>query len=56
VQPLSVLGERAKHDDVIDVAVVEGAIRRGDAVVTSDAGHVRKIAAAAGATMWIEPI
>lgn len=64
VEPLSgalakdagVLAGRAKHDDVVDVTVVEGAIRRADAVVTSDAGHVRKIAAAAGVTIWIEPV
>lgn len=64
VEPLSealakdvgVLAGRARHDDVVDVTVVEGAIRRGDAVVTSDAGHVRKIAAAAGATIWVEPV
>jgi hypothetical protein len=64
VEPLSealakdvgVLAGRAKHDDVADVAVVEGAVRRGDAVVTSDAGHVRKIAAAAGVTIWIEQV
>jgi hypothetical protein len=53
---VGVLAGRAKHDDVVDVAVVEGAVRRGDAVVTSDAGHVRKIAAAAGVTIWIEPV
>ena len=47
---------KAKHDDVVDVVVVEGAIRRGDAVVTSDAGHVRKIAAAAGVTVWVEQV
>jgi hypothetical protein len=53
---VGVLAGKAKHDDVVDVAVVAGAIRRGDAVVTSDPGHVRKIAAAAGATVWIEPV
>lgn len=64
VEPLSeemaksvgVLAGRAKHEDVVDVAVVEGAIRRGDAVVTSDAGHVRKVAAAAGVTIRIEAV
>jgi len=60
VEPLGedvgVLAGKAKHDDVVDVVVVEGAIRRGDAVVTSDAGHVRKIAAAAGVTVWIEQV
>jgi hypothetical protein len=33
---------------VVDVAVVEGAIRRGDAVVTSDTGHIRSIAHVTG--------
>jgi predicted nucleic acid-binding protein len=64
IEPLSeeqardvgVLAGKAKHDDVVDVAVVEGAIRRGDAVVTSDAGHVRKIAAAADAAVWVEQV
>jgi hypothetical protein len=64
VEPLSeeqakdvgVLAGRAQHDDVVDVAVVEGAIRRGDAVVTSDAGHVRKVAAAAGASVRVEQV
>jgi hypothetical protein len=36
--------------------VVEGAIRRGDGVVTSDAGHIRKIAEAAGSTLRIASI
>ena len=53
---VGVLAGKAKHDDVVDVVVVEGAIRRGDAVVTSDAGHVRKIAAAAGVTVWVEQV
>ncbi len=53
---VGVLAGKAEHDDVVDVAVVEGAIRRGDAVVTSDAGHIRKIAAVAGATVWIEQV
>ena len=39
-----VLAAQSGHDDVVDTAVVEGAIRRGDAVVTSDLGHIRKIA------------
>ncbi len=44
------------HDDIVDVTVVEGAIRRGDGVVTSDAGHIRKIAQAAGSTLRIASI
>jgi hypothetical protein len=31
-------------------------MRRGDAVVTSGAPHIRKIAAAAGRTLWIESV
>lgn len=44
---VGVLAGRAGHEDVIDVTVVEGAARRGDAVVTSDEDHIHKIAEAA---------
>ena len=44
------------HDDVVDAAVVESAIRRGDAVVTADAEHIRMVAEAAGMDLWIEPV
>lgn len=40
---VGVLAGKARHDDVVDLAVVEGAIRRGDAVVTSDADHIQRI-------------
>jgi hypothetical protein len=53
---IGILAGKSSHDDVVDVAVVEGAMRRGDAVVTSDAPHIRKIAAAAGRTLWIESV
>jgi hypothetical protein len=53
---VGILAGEAGHDDIVDVAVVEGAIRRGDAVVTSDAPHIRKIAAHAGITLWIETV
>lgn len=33
--------------DIVDVAVVEGAARRGDAVVTSNRGHIEQVADAA---------
>jgi hypothetical protein len=46
----------APQAGLVDVAVVEGAIRRGDGVVTSDARHIRKIAAAARSTLRIESI
>jgi len=35
---------------------VEGAFRRGDGVVTSDAGHIRKVAAGAGTALRIYAI
>jgi hypothetical protein len=44
------------HDDIVDVTVVEGAIRRGDAVVTSDVRHIHKIAQAAGNPLRIASI
>jgi hypothetical protein len=50
------LAGKSGHDDVVDVAVVEGAIRRGDAVVTSDAGHIRNIAVVAGTDLRIVPV
>ena len=42
------LAAMARHDDVVDVVVVEGALRRKDAVVTSDEADIRRIASAAG--------
>ncbi|HVW28802.1 MAG TPA: hypothetical protein VHC69_25730 [Polyangiaceae bacterium] len=42
------LASRSRHDDIVDLTVVEGALRRGDAVVTSDPEDVQRIAAAAG--------
>ena len=53
---VGILAGESGHDDIVDVAVVEGAIRRGDGVVTSDAGHIRAIAEAAGSTLRIASI
>jgi len=53
---VGVLAGKAGHDDIVDVAVVEGAIRRGDAVVTSNLAHIRKVAEAADAGLRIESI
>lgn len=50
---VGVLAGKAKHDDIVDLAVAEGAIRRGDAVVTSDDEHIRRIADAARADLRI---
>ena len=38
------LSARSGHGDVVDVSVVEGAIRRRHAVVTSNKAHIQKIA------------
>jgi hypothetical protein len=43
---VGVLAGEAGHDDVVDVAVVEGALRRDDAILTSNRTHIEKIAAA----------
>ncbi|MGH8906110.1 MAG: PIN domain-containing protein [Egibacteraceae bacterium] len=53
---VGVLAGRAAHHDVVDVTVVEGAIRRGDAVVTSNEDHIRRIADAARARLRIERV
>lgn len=53
---VGVLAGKADHDDIVDVTVVEGAIRRGDAVVTSNEDHIRHIADAVQVRLRIEPI
>jgi len=53
---VGVLAGRSDHDDVVDVAVVEGADRRRDAIVTSNDAHIRRIADAARARLRIEYI
>jgi hypothetical protein len=51
------LAGRAAHDDIVDVAVVEGAGRRGDDVIlTSNESHIRKIIEATGKRIRIEPV
>jgi len=44
------------HDDIVDVAVVEGAVRRRDAVVTSHAADVRRVLGASGVRLAIEEV
>lgn len=53
---VGVLAGKASHDDVVDVAVVEGAVRRSDAIVTSSPTHIRAIADAARARVTIQTI
>ena len=49
------LAGRADVDDIVDVAVVEGAIRRADrAVVTSNKGDIRRVAEAGRGRFRIE--
>ena len=53
---VGILAARAGHDDIVDVTVVEGAIRRHDTVVTSNPTHIRKIADAARVRLTIETV
>ena len=53
---VGVLAGTSAHDDVVDLSVVEGAVRRGDVVVSGDAEHIRLIAGATGVKLEIEPI
>ena len=53
---VGVLAGKSDHDDIVDVSVVEGALRRGDARVTPTVTHSRTIADAVGASPRIEPI
>ena len=53
---VGVLAGKAAHDDIVDVAVVEGAIRRNDAVVTSNGADIRSIADAARVRLRVEAV
>lgn len=50
------LAGRTRRSDIVDLAVVEGAARRGDGIVTSDPDDLRAIAHAASVRLAIEPI
>ena len=51
------LAGRADHNDIVDVTVAEGAVRRGDnVIVTSHEDHIRKVVRAVGAQLRIENI
>jgi hypothetical protein len=50
------LASRSRHEDVVDLAVVEGTLRRRDAIVTSDAEDMRHIAAAVGERIRLEAV
>jgi hypothetical protein len=53
---VGVLAGKSGHDDIVDASVVEGAVRRGDAVVASNMTHIRMAADAADARLRIESI
>jgi len=53
---VGVLAGRSGHTSVVDLTVVEGAIRRGDGIVTSDPRDIRRIADAARASISIATI
>ena len=42
------LAGRARVTDIVDTSVVEGALRRGDLIISSDEGDLAAIAAAVG--------
>jgi hypothetical protein len=48
------LAARASVTDIVDAAVVEGALRRHDLVVSSDAGDLQAIASSAGAQLAVD--
>jgi hypothetical protein len=49
----SILGV-AGHDDVVDAIVVEGAVRRGDAIVTADRWDIERLIRASGHDVPVE--
>jgi hypothetical protein len=51
---VGILAGKAGHDDI--VAAVEGAVRRSDAVITSDPTHIASIANAARIRLTIETV
>lgn len=50
------LANRSRHHDIVHLAVVEGALRRRDGIVTSDAGDIQRIAAAIRERLPVESV
>lgn len=51
------LAGKAHHDDIVDVSVVEGAVRRADDVIlTSNEAHIRQVVKASGRKIRVEPV
>jgi hypothetical protein len=53
---VGVLGARSGLSDTVDLAVVEGALRRHDAVFTSNRTHIEQVADAVGRRLVIHPV
>ena len=53
---VGVLAARSGHADIVDLAVLEGAARRGDTIVTCDPRDIDAIAGATGAPVRVEAI
>jgi len=49
-----ILADRARTTDIVDAGVVEGALRRGDLIISSDEGDLTAIAAAVSRHIDIE--
>lgn len=47
---------RSGLPDIVDVAVAEGAMRRDDAVVTSNRGHIEQVADALGRRLAVHDV
>src|SRR5436309_3418457 len=47
---------RSGVNDTVDVAVAEGAVRRGDAVITSNRRHIEQVADAIGTRLAIHDV
>jgi hypothetical protein len=50
------LANRSRHDDVVDLSVVEGALRRRDVIVTSDAEDIQRVLSSVGMHLPVESI
>ncbi len=50
------LAASSGHRDIVDLAVAETAMRRDEAVVTSDPAHIRRIAAAVGRQVVVHDV
>jgi hypothetical protein len=53
---IGVLVGRSGHPNIVDVGVVEGAIRRGNGIVTSDPRDIQRVADGAGTKINIATI